>query len=732
MTLRIALCLLAALMLAGNAQANEFIGDLVFCDDNANGTFDEGETALNGVRLDLVCERENPDGKLVPCAAGKVPGWNGNRTTVTTGQPHPSIEDNYDAFMYSCGVEAGYDPSDPEDLFGRYIVRVQTCTEPGVTDTIRCSVEVDESTLPDSCNVLVTPRVDGFPVDGNHDGDWCDPEDGPFPEDQVLGNLPEALGCEDHPDDPPGDGVYYPVVRYAGGDRCSLNNDFGYTGSHVDPCDIAVDLSCIVAEPPATGDICDGGVVEAVFEYVGNVGCDATSNDQEGKVDCSGMPGGDAVSIQVNKDADKVQVSPSNGIVAGTRVSFAATDKKLKSELKFEVGGQELAIHTSCSKPLNLGDQFGSMKLVELTSKDGGTVSLSPTGEVLGGYTSCEIFENGTECEKKPRELSLRYVGGDCTVSNSQSGKVTCSGHAGDAENVRIVVSDKKGKELFLDQVGVNLSHVVTASAGDDDSDKLESDTKVRIFDQSNRLLQTVQFHTSCSKPLRIGDRFGAVEVVGFVNKDQGSVKAGADVTYFYEINPRYTDLYDVTLQHDLLDPMDVPGMSGHHVRKLKPLFFQATAHVDKPGWSTVTLEGETADGQVCTATDSLKITMAGPAPEPFVCKDAKPLTQLSLTWTGPSGANVVTESGQSFANVQNGQEIIFDLNGVGGDAELTVSGSVHGESKFHLSCSDDDMNGPEDCGKLQGNGKKGDSDLLNLWRLEGIAGDTVLDCSDL
>lgn len=43
------------------------------------------------------------------------------------------------------------------------------------------------------------------------------------------------------------------------------------------------------------------------------------------------------------------------------------------------------------------------------------------------------------------------------------------------------------------------------------------------------------------------------------------------------------------------------------------------------------------------------------------------------------------------------------------------------GESKFHMSCSDDNMNGPEDCGKRQGDGKDDKSEFINDWLLEGM-----------
>ena len=52
------------------------------------------------------------------------------------------------------------------------------------------------------------------------------------------------------------------------------------------------------------------------------------------------------------------------------------------------------------------------------------------------------------------------------------------------------------------------------------------------------------------------------------------------------------------------------------------------------------------------------------------------------------------------------------------------------GESKFHLSCSDQDMNDESDCGKRQGNGKR-NGEFLNEWLLEGMVDAVgVLDCT--
>src|SRR5206468_7765844 len=54
------------------------------------------------------------------------------------------------------------------------------------------------------------------------------------------------------------------------------------------------------------------------------------------------------------------------------------------------------------------------------------------------------------------------------------------------------------------------------------------------------------------------------------------------------------------------------------------------------------------------------------------------------------------------------------------------------GNSAFHLSCSDDNMDGPEDCGKLEGDLKatSGQTNLINDWILAAMTGpNSSFDC---
>jgi hypothetical protein len=117
-------------------------------------------------------------------------------------------------------------------------------------------------------------------------------------------------------------------------------------------------------------------------------------------------------------------------------------------------------------------------------------------------------------------------------------------------------------------------------------------------------------------------------------------------------------------------------------------------------------------------------------AVKPLVCDSIKPITALMLVWDGVDGINVTTELGQVINGIVNGDVIFVNTLGGGNDFVVTISGAVSGQSEFHLSCSDEDMDGPEDCGKFQGNGKANNPSLINNWLFAGMEGDGgVIDC---
>lgn len=142
---------------------------------------------------------------------------------------------------------------------------------------------------------------------------------------------------------------------------------------------------------------------------------------------------------------------------------------------------------------------------------------------------------------------------------------------------------------------------------------------------------------------------------------------------------------------------------------------------------------------KACPVSVDKKCQIAQPPPTSgFVCSDAKPIDSLTMTWTGQDGIYIKAWQGTPGTNllatkgpIAKGEKVT--VAGMAGTPNnqtweifsgLPDPGSTKiGESQFHISCSDSEMNGPEDCGKMQGNNKLDDATLINLWKFEGMAG---------
>jgi hypothetical protein len=145
-----------------------------------------------------------------------------------------------------------------------------------------------------------------------------------------------------------------------------------------------------------------------------------------------------------------------------------------------------------------------------------------------------------------------------------------------------------------------------------------------------------------------------------------------------------------------------------------------------------------------CLTVDK-SCALVGANPSPFTCK--APITTLNLKWmpgssqvidlkawngkVGDKAATVV----KTQCGIQPGQVVEVSGLGKNPDAYFQIydsskgscdflAGNLIGQSKFHVgACDDNDMNGAEDCGKFEGNGKDNKADLINDWTLQGMTG---------
>lgn len=124
-------------------------------------------------------------------------------------------------------------------------------------------------------------------------------------------------------------------------------------------------------------------------------------------------------------------------------------------------------------------------------------------------------------------------------------------------------------------------------------------------------------------------------------------------------------------------------------------------------------------------------------------CKDMKPIDALALTWTGGPDQDITiakinvwhSEIGRAgnppfmtFEDIAPGKQIIIERLAEDNPQDIVLelldaAGNSIGNSMFHISCSEEDLNGPEDCGKTIGGGINGGG--LKEWIFNGMSGES-------
>jgi large repetitive protein len=304
------------------------------------------------------------------------------------------------------------------------------------------------------------------------------------------------------------------------------------TGSTYPIQNLLICAGLILEEPEIFVDCCEQGgrPQKLVLTYTGE-DCSATMHNQDpSKVSCNGNPNFDnQVYIIANDNSN-----PSSGkkwfqgqvnLNANFTVnSLNAGESDLSSETFIHIynqqGGtiiQTVRFHTSCSQPLRLNDQFGSVGVVSIVDKDGNTCD----GESSSNPDCCDLDE-------KPSRLIFEYTGESCSATshNQDPSKVSCNGNPNFSPTVLIIANDNSnpasGNIWFSGQVGLN--ETFTINSANKGLTKLSTETFVHIYNAAGTvLLQSLRFHTSCSQPLSAGNQFGSIVLMSFVGEDGGA-----------------------------------------------------------------------------------------------------------------------------------------------------------------------------------------------------------------
>ncbi|RKY07458.1 MAG: hypothetical protein DRP56_05660 [Planctomycetota bacterium] len=467
---------------------------------------------------------------------------------------------------------------------------------------------------------------------------------------------------------------------------------------------------------PNDGD-CQGRVIKMTVVYTGE-GCEASSHSQtEKEAKCIGdAVDSQPVSILVTDKKGKKIWASQNGVSVGDTIlidsaNAAETKKKGKAKGKknrlsphtkikvFNAENElihEVLFHTSCSQPLNVGDQFGAFRIQSMLTTEGGlAVEEDPAVEEDEVCITELPYVAGPHCNGKVTSLKLRYTGAGCAGSShtQDTSKVTCTGGAASASPVRIVVTDKDGNKQYLDQAGVVLGDVVEATAANAGANDFSAETKVTVYNAAGEQIESVIFHTSCSQPLNLGDAFASMEIYGMATTEGTVVSQELPVEYTYTVknNSAGYPLLNVSVIDDVYG--EVPGSPIASIDAGETATLVLTVQVSAAVTNTATVTGFVGGILQCQTTATAAITEAVAPPAPVECESKIKATLLK--YIGPDIADATIEI---IADSFKGTPVVYiGLNLTNGliissptENGFTIDGAAHDKrdlgAKIHIS----------------------------------------------
>ena len=264
------------------------------------------------------------------------------------------------------------------------------------------------------------------------------------------------------------------------------------------------------------------------------------------------------------------------------------------------------------------------------------TIELSSDCTIAGGESDgqdCETPTVGiTLCLERPTGVTMLFNGGGCEQSdNTQELQFSCADMNGgppvnEGEQAYIVVTDIKGLGItyFSGLVAVGETYVLN-----DGGERFETDQFITIYtpDQST-VLQMVQYHCSCSSNLELKNRFGASQLVEFVNDLQGVVSCFQTISFAIDVALPVTatgseeiELTSMTAMTSFAGDVDLTDqVAGQVIGPDNPsvvVTLEGTINAAERQTYTIAYDVQgtrVADGELCTGMDMISI-VAGADP---------------------------------------------------------------------------------------------------------------------
>ena len=298
-------------------------------------------------------------------------------------------------------------------------------------------------------------------------------------------------------------------------------------------------------------------------------------------------------------------------------------------------------------------------------------------------------------CTERPHILAFQYTSASCdSSSNEQGNKFTCTDDTNYDDimtGAHIHVSNKKSNEVYFNgwvETG-SVFHISNYGS------KLPADTVFEIFvdPTMNVLLQSMSVHTSCSKKLSLGDRFGGLILAGL------RYEKGDALECLIEISPSSA-------------PSQVPSVAFSMVPSLLPSYSPSSSPTGSVYPTTLpSIDSSPKPTTIPTLIPSLPPTTA-PSPLPTFDPSSNPsqpptssptICQQSMCLERPVRMMFVFDGGncQSSENTQEpGKFSCIDLNNMMPSSKLSTTAK-------HIVFSDPKQNNNKSKAKKKNTKKK-------------------------
>jgi hypothetical protein len=225
----------------------------------------------------------------------------------------------------------------------------------------------------------------------------------------------------------------------------------------------------------------------------------------------------------------------------------------------------------------------------------------------------------------------MLFNGGDCSQSdNVQPDKFFCTDLGPISTELGtpyyIVVTDAKGKGITYFSDIVNVGDFYKLGDG---TERFEADQIIQIYtpDQAT-MLQDVQYHSSCSQNLELKNRFGASQIVEFLNEEQGLVSCfetfsfSLNIAVPISVSGEAITLSKLTVDTNFAGQLDLTDqVAGVTVEPGGSVVATLEGEVDFSTAQTYTLEfnieGTNASGDFCVGQEIVSFEAGGVPPRP-------------------------------------------------------------------------------------------------------------------